>query len=267
MKLSVALAVHNEEHNIPRCIGAIYDWVDEIVVIDGESADNTVSILKKLDKDKKIKIFSEKNPSMFHINKQKALEQCKGEWILQLDADEIVSDDLRKEILKIVDHNSQDQAIAFWIPRLNYFLGRPLRKGGQYPDYTIRLYKNDVAHFPCKDVHEQVEIKNVSNLDTQISKLNSNLLHYPYPTFKDYLDKTLRYSYLEADMLYDQKTPINIKTFLLYMIIKPKWWFLKTYFRHKGFVDGFPGFVFSFISALRFCFTYIRLYELNKEKQ
>ena len=128
---------------------------------------------------------------MFHINKQKALEKCKGDWILQLDADEVVSEELAREIKIVIEernvvipakagiHGSpigvgddktilqNDKFVAYWIPRLNYFLGKPLRKGGQYPDHTIRLYRNGKAKFPCKSVHEQVEVRRTETLSEQ----------------------------------------------------------------------------------------------------
>ncbi|OGK39018.1 hypothetical protein A3F34_01385 [Candidatus Roizmanbacteria bacterium RIFCSPHIGHO2_12_FULL_44_10] len=261
MSISIALAVFNEEKNIARCLQALYDWVDEIVVVDGGSTDKTIDIIKKLDKEKKVTVIVTDNPPMFHKNKQKALEACTKEWILQLDADEIVSAELKLEIQEIIA--GKGEAVAYWIPRLNYFLGRSLRKGGQYPDKTIRLYKNGVAKFPCKSVHEQVAI------DGKIGHLKSDLLHYPYETFDKYIQNGLvRYSILEADVMEKQGVRPSALNFLKYFLILPKWWFLKTFFRHKGFVDGFPGFVFSAFSALRYWFAYIILYEnLRSDKK
>lgn len=257
MKLSVALAIHNEEKVIEKCLESIYELSHEIIVVDGKSTDQTVKLIKDFDKDKKIHIFHEENPAMFHINKQKAIEKCTGDWILQLDADEIVPSELAREIeLVIKDENAFE---AYEIPRLNFFLGRPLRKGGQYPDYTTRLYKKGKAKFPCVSVHEQVQIEGVTSV------LKQDLHHYPYRTFGDYIKKWSRYARLEARLLYKLDTKPSIINFIKYMIVYPKWWFLKTYFRHKGFVDGFPGFVFSLFSSLRYWVTYIRLYELTRK--
>jgi len=270
MKLSIALAVHNEEKNIIRCLESVYDWTNEIVIVDGESTDNTLSIIKTFDTDNKIRIFNEKHEAMFHKNKQKAIEKCTGNWILQLDADEVVSDQLKKEILEIINPEPQNtKYVAYRIPRLNYFLGIPLKKGGQYPDYTIRLYQNGVAKFPCKSVHEQVEItQNSQNTkykiqDTHIGHLTADLLHFPYPTFKDYLDKWVRYALLEAEILYKQGTRPSFSNNCKYLWIYPKWWFFKTYIRHLGCKDGFAGFVFSLFSSLRYIVTYCKLYEIT----
>jgi glycosyltransferase involved in cell wall biosynthesis len=309
MKLSVAIAVHNEEKNILRTLESVYDWVDEIVVVDGESTDKTVNVIEKRDMRHKIRIFHEKNPAMFHENKQIAIAKCKGEWILQLDADEVVSVELKEEIENVILSDSEgplanasnadklrdssaakggpqnDKVVAYWIPRLNFFLGKPLRKGGQYPDYTIRLYKNGVAHFPCKSVHEQVEInsalsaksapriagsagseaddsrRQLTTADTGF--LKSDLFHYPYPTFEDYLQKWVRYGVLEAAIWKQQGIKPSFANSIKYMIVLPKWWFFKTYIRHRGYTDGFPGFVFSLFSSIRYWITYIKLCEIT----
>ena len=327
MSLSVAIAVHNEEKNIIRCLESVYDWVDEIVIVDSASTDNTIKVIKKFLADfNRFKLISTDNCLMFHKNKQKAIEACTKDWILQLDADEVVSAPLKQEIQSVISYQLKSaktkdddfnryqpktpeliatdpaksgadlnrlQPIAYNIPRLNYFLGKPLRKGGQYPDYTIRLYRNGVARFPCKDVHENVMITNNvkrkaksenningDSLDTeyrilntdppaggliatdfnrfqpQIGYLKSNLLHFPYPTFKEYLNKWSRYSKLEAERMKHKGIKPSIKLFLDYIFLKPPYWFLLTYFRHKGFVDGWPGFIFSLFSSLRFWRTY-----------
>ena len=108
MKLSIAIPTYNEEKNIGFCIRAVYDWVDEIVIVDGTSTDHTVEIAKKLDTQGKIKIFIEENPPNFLINKQKAIERCRGTWILQLDADEIVSEKLKKELILAIGLNQKN---------------------------------------------------------------------------------------------------------------------------------------------------------------
>ena len=271
--LSVAIATYNEEKNILRCLKSVYDWVDEIIIVDGSSTDKTIQLIKKFDHQKKIKIFIEENPPMFHINKQKAIERCTQDWILQLDADEEISEELKSEIsnLKLEISNY----VAYWLPRLNFFLGKPLKKGGQYPDYTLRLYRNGVAKFPCQSVHEQVEILpsskfkvqssksqlKIKNLKLKIGYLKSPLFHYPYPNFSEYLKKWDRYNDLEAENLKKQGFKPSFWNFVLYFFILPKIWFFKTYFRHLGFLDGFAGFVFSLFSAIRYWGIYVKVIE------
>ena len=256
--LSVTLAVYNESKNITRCLEAIDDIATEIIVVDGQSEDDTVALVKKF---KKARVISATNKPMFHINKQMGISACKGDWILQLDADEVVTSALKKEIVSYLKKDINEiKENAFWIPRKNYFLGTFLKKGGQYPDPTIRFYKNGKANLPCKDVHEQAEV------DGLVGYLKNDLEHFADTSFSLYLFRANRYTTLLAQELQDKKTPINFVSFINFYLIKPLWWFLKTFFRHRGYVDGFPGFVFSFYSALRFPIAYTKYYELSKNK-
>lgn len=249
-KLSVALATFNEESNIASCLESVKDLASEIVVVDGTSKDKTVEIAQKYGA--KVKVTD--NPPIFHINKQKALDMATGDWILQLDADEHVSSALAEEIKKVVDGESEYN--GYWIPRKNYFLGRFLTKGGQYPDYTIRLYKKGKGRLPQKDVHEQAEIEG------KVGYLKNPLLHYPYKNFSFYIEKWNRYNILIAAQIKKDMERKNILEKILfaigYLIVKPAHWFLTTYIRHKGFVDLWQGFIFSLFSALRFPVAYIK---------
>lgn len=254
--LSVTLATYNESKNITRCLNAIADIADEIIVVDGQSQDDTVSLVKKF---KQARVISTTNKPMFHINKQMGISACKGNWILQLDADEIVTPELKKEIISIAKKDPKSiPENAFWIPRKNYFLGTFLKKGGQYPDPTIRFYKNGKAHLPCKDVHEQAQAEGM------VGWLKNDLEHYADTSFSLYLLRANRYTTLLANELKEKHLKINLSNFLNFYLFKPLWWFLKTFFRHRGYVDGFPGFVFSFFSALRFPIAYTKYYELKK---
>jgi hypothetical protein len=149
---------------------------------------------------------------------------------------------------------------GYYVPRRNWFLGRFLTKGGQYPDYVIRLFRKGKGRFPAKTVHEQIEI------DGQVGYLKYSLVHLADPTFKRYLVRFNRYTDLDARLLKKggQRPTLGFgfKSFL----IKPTHWFLLTYIRHKGFVDGFPGFVFSLMSALRFPVIFCKLWELNQKE-
>lgn len=257
--ISIALATYNEEVNIKRFIESVTDWVDEIVIADGDSQDETVNIAKKY---KNVKIIKTNNKPMFHINKNIAINACTSDWILQLDADEIVTPELKKEIISILNKEpSMVEENGFWIKRRNYFLGSFLKKGGQYPDPTIRFYKKGKGQLPCKDVHEQAKV------DGKIGWLQNDLAHYADTSFSRYLLRHNRYTTLLAQELIEQHLPINFYSFLNFYLFKPVWWFVKTYFRHKGFYDGFPGFVFSFYSSLRFPITYTKYWELQKTKR
>lgn len=246
-KISVALATYNEEENIGPCLESVRGWVDEIVIVDGFSTDRTVEIAKKHG----AKVFITTNKPIFHINKQIAIDKCRGDWILQLDADERVSEELKNEILSILE----PEFAAYYIPRKNYFLGRWLRKGGQYPDYVIRFFKKEKAYLPCKSVHEQMEV------DGKAGYLKGHLKHYTAPTFSRYLTNANRYTSLTATKMMEQKLPIKLLMALKYLWLKPFITFISLYVRHKGFLDSWQGFVFAFFSGLHYPWAFIKYWK------
>lgn len=251
--ISVAIATYNEEENIERCLESVSDWVDEMVVVDGRSRDQTADIARK----KGAKVIIVDNRKNFHLNKLKAIDHCRSKWILQLDADEVVSDALREEILALEE---TDKINGYWMPRKNYFLGSFLKKGGQYPDFTLRFYRRGKGRLPGKSVHEQAQVEGKSVY------LKNSLLHYPYPDFSHYLKHFDLYTTILADELQEQKIALGLFSFFQYFCSKPGFWFLKTFFRHRGYKDGFAGFVFSFFSSLRFPVSYIKFWEKKVEQ-
>lgn len=245
-KISVVLATYNEEANLESCLRSVKELADEIVIADGGSTDKTLDIARRF----KAKIIQTNNPQIFHINKNKAIDAATGDWILQLDADEVVSEGLVEEIKDVI--YSKPDVNGYWIPRRNFFLGRFLTKGGQYPDYTLRLYRRGKGRLPAKDVHEQAVVEG------KVSYLKCDLLHLRDKNFSEYLDRFNRYTDLLALQIRDSGDKKNIFSFLNFIFIKPTLWFLKVYLRHRGYVDGFPGFIFALFSSLRFPVSYIK---------
>lgn len=281
VKLSVAIATYNEESNIGDCLKSVKDIVDEMVVVDGSSSDKTVEIAKGLGAN----VIVTENHPIFHINKQKSFDLSTGDWILYLDADERVSTKLAKEIQKVINMTESEleeyqkrlikralfvrhqqlleqrdgqigmvdgDYVAFFFPRLNFFLGKYLRYGGVYPDGVIRLFKKNTAYLPCKSVHEQMVVKG------RVGWLESDLYHIDSPTFERYMKRNSRYIDLIVSEMKRDKVKKNISSFIDYCVYKPLNWFLMTQIRHKGILDGLQGVIFSFFSALRFPRAYIR---------
>lgn len=250
-KISVAIATYNEARNISKCLESINSWVDEIVIVDGSSSDETVKICKKYN----TKIIETDNPPIFHINKQKAIDAGEGEWILQLDADETVTPELANEIKKIINGASSKDGYA--VPRKNYLLGKWMKKGGLYPDFVIRLFKKNKGNLPCKSVHEQIKIRG------ETGNLTNPLIHFPYPSFSDYLKKADIYTTLSANEYLKEELNLNISSFFKFMFYIPVIIFLRIYIRHLGIYDGFPGFVWAFFSALHYPVSYIKYWEIK----
>ena len=252
-KLSIAIASYKEAAIFERCLNAIDEIADEIVIFDGKSDDGTKEILSDYPK---VKAKFVDNNQMFHINKQMAIDACSGDWILQLDVDEVVSEKLASEIVKKINSNPEEK--GFWINRSNYFLGKFLKKGGVYPDPTIRLYRKGKGKLPCKDVHEQAEV------DGEVGHLKNDLLHFSDPTFSRYLIRQDRYTTLLANDLEKDGVKISNGSFVSYYICKPFYWFLLGFLRNRGYVDGFPGFVWALFSARRFPVAYLKLWKIKK---
>jgi|SRR3989344_2784836 len=251
-KISVVLAVYNEEKNLSECLNSVKDLADEIVIVDGGSKDKTLEVAKKFN----ARIIKTGNPQNFHINKNIAIDAASKDWILQLDADEIVPKELVKEIKEAC---SQTDKNGYWIPRKNLFLGRFLTKGGQYPDYTLRLYRKGKGRLPGKDVHEQAIVEG------RVGYLKHEFLHLKDKFFSIYLQRFNRYTDLLATQLYDSGFTINLTSFTNYILIKPFFWFFKSYLRHRGYIDGFPGFIFALFSSFRFPVAYFKVWEKYKQ--
>lgn len=280
-KISVVLATYNEEANIADCLESVKDFADEIIIVDGTSTDRTVEIAKKYTD----KITVKDNPPIFHINKQLAIDKAQNHWILQMDADERITKLLAKEIVGVTQMSDEElekyeenlpnkklflrhQKLiekrdgrvgdkegaynAFFIPRRNYFLGKYLKYGGTYPDPAIRLIRKGKAYLPAKDVHEQMVVEG------RVGWLGNYMLHVDSPTFKRYLQRNNRYINLMVSEFKGQKLGKNLGNSIIYLVIKPIWWFFWTQVRHKGILDGFQGIIFSFFSALRFPRAYLR---------
>lgn len=271
--ISVVIATHNEEKNLEKCLLAVKDIADEIVIVDGESTDNTVKIAKRFSS----KVIVTTNKSNFHINKQMAMDAAKGDLIFQLDADEVVDEELHRFIKKmhnwvleikkalklsstekIHDPKSVNLPSAWQINRKNWFLGRFLKKGGQYPDSVTRLYLFGQAHLPQKDVHEQILTKG------ELAHADGNLLHYSSPTFSDYLRKWNTYTSFRAEQWLNEKLSISFSNTLKYLFFQPILTFFSIFIRHRGYLDGIPGFIFALMSGFYFSVAYLKLWESYK---
>ena len=279
--ISVVLATFNEEANIKTCLESVKGWVDEIIIVDEQSTDKTKEIAEGLG----AKVYSEPHEQIFHITKNKAINKAKSTWILQLDADERVTEEMKKEIIGILEgdyfgfdnwisplrktinkiikifpepNKLAKPAQAYWLPRKNYFLTRYLKNTGQYPDPVIRLFQKGKAILPAKDVHEQMKVDGV------VGWLKTDLDHYATPDFSRYLLRENRYSSLQARFYKEAGLKINFGNTIWFLFFKPAGTFLNLYIRRRGFLDGFPGFVFSLYSGFHHAFSYMKLWELYK---
>lgn len=255
VRLSVAVATFNEENNIVDCIESSENLADEIVVVDGMSTDRTPQLAQAHG----AKVIQKPNKAMFHINKNIAIANCKGAWILLLDADERVSSELAAEIKERL--GSRPKENGFWINRRNWFLGGFLKKGGAYPDPVIRLFRKGKGRLPEVSVHEQVKIEG------KVGQLENDIIHLADPDFSRYLQRANRYTDLTAQNFNKKHVKKNFINTIYYMLIKPVFTFTDIYIRHGGFKDGFRGFIWALFSASHHFYAYSKYLTSTKSHE
>ena len=246
LKISAALATFNEEKNIVDCIDSLKTFADEIVVVDGSSVDRTQELAERLG----AKVIKTTNKLMFHINKNMAFKNGKNEWIFYIDADERVTEELAMELKLTARQNPSEN--GFWVNRKNWFLGGFLTKGGAYPNPDIRFFRNGKGRLAEKSVHEKLDVEG------KVGNLKNDLIHLADPTFERYLTRANRYTDLTADDIKSKDPGKGIWPIIYYMIFKPIFTFSNIYFRHKGYQDGFRGFVWAVFSAAHHYYAYVK---------
>lgn len=247
--IAVSVIGHNEGKNIARCLESV-KWVDEIIFVDCDSKDNTVETARNYTS----KIFHRENNPNLNVNKQFGIEQCQDDWILYLDPDEVITEELKKEILAKIG-NDVSGVNGYLIPRKNFYFGRFLRFGGKYPDYQLRLFRKGFAEFPCKNVHEKISV------DGKISRLKFEMIHYPYRDISDILKKSDFYTSRKAEYLFKQNKKQRL--FLLRPFVK----FFRNFVLKLGFLDGFIGLVVAVMDAYNEFISLLKLKELQNKKR
>ena len=225
--LSAVIITHNEEHNIEEAIRSVR-FADEIVVVDSGSTDRTLEIAKKM----AVRVYVHEFKS-YASQKNWAMEQCNNQWILLLDADERVTENLRKEIIENL-HDPGD-AIAFSIKRTNYFMGKRVRFSGWQNDRVIRLVHRGFAAYGERAVHEVMEV------DGKYVEMVSRLDHHTYRDLDSYLQKSWKYATLGAYDRYNRNKRVNA----FHLLFKPIWGFFTKYVIRLGFLDGKVGLVIA----------------------
>lgn len=236
--LSIIILTKNEEKNIYDCLECTL-WADQVILIDDYSEDRTIEVVKSL-KQKKIQIFQRQVNGNFSSQRNFGIQKAKGEWILFVDADERVCEDLRKEINeKLIKEKNNPVYNGFYIRRKDYLWGKELKHGETGNIKLLRLAKKDEGEW-MGTVHEVWQIKG------SVGELENSLAHYPHQTVSEFLNDINFYTDLRSKQLYKDGVNVRLRQIIEY----PAGKFVINYFFKFGFLDGIVGLIF----ALMMCF-------------
>ena len=247
--LSVIIITKDEQENIRDCLESV-KWADDIAIVDSGSTDNTEAICRDY-----TDRFYQKDWPGFGVQKQRALELAKHNWVLSIDADERVTLELQQEIVAIISGDAQHT--GYHIPRLSHYLNKEIRHAGWYPDYVLRLVKKDHSHFSRDIVHERLIVEG------EVSHLSNHLIHFPYKDIAHHLQKLNQYSTLSAQKMFERDKRVGWTG----VFAKALFGFIRSYVLRRGFLDGWPGLVVSVSTALSVYFKYVKLKEMQLKTQ
>lgn len=233
--LSIIYTTFNELDIIERSLASVSGWSDDLVVVDSFSTDGTAELLEARP-DVIVKQRKYIGPS---DQKNWAIEGAKHEWILLLDADEIITPELRAEIDALLSANEIPHD-AYWIGRDNHFMGKRIKHSGWAGDKVIRFFHRDRCRYNTKQVHEEIETSGIS-----VDWLKGRMLHFTFKNLDHFLDKTRRYARWSARD-YGPKTP---RVGFFHLFVKPVFRFFKHYVMQGGFRDGREGLIISGVLA------------------
>ncbi len=245
LRISACVTTFNEERNIRRCLESL-TWCDEIVIVDSYSTDNTLDICREYTD----RVYQ--HEWLGYIGQKNLIRKlARYPWLLFVDADEVVSDDLRAQI-QAEFTRGVDTICGYEFPRMVNYLGRWIRYGEWYPDVKLRLFLKEKGRSGGQEPHDQVFVNG------RVKRLKGHLYHYTYDDIHDHLETMNRFSSITAREKYREGERFSWIDFLL----RPPIRFLKAYFVKRGFMDGRRGFFIALVSMFGVYAKYAKLWEL-----
>lgn len=243
--IAAIVITKDEERNIAACLECL-KWADETVVVDACSTDRTVEIARSFTSQVLVRSWSGYGPQ-----KNFGLEQANAEWILIVDADERVTDELRDEIRRVIQAGPSPDVAGFEVPRRNYFYGQWIRGGGLYPDYQLRLFRRSAGRYDNVSLHEHL------HLDGRIARLANALEHHSMPGIREHVRKMVRYTTLGAQ----EKLKVRSRVSLLDVAGNHLVTTFKTYVFRGGFRDGVRGVIVALFAGMHTFVKYAKAWE------
>jgi glycosyltransferase involved in cell wall biosynthesis len=233
MKISAVIITFNEEDRLPEALDSLRGVADEIVVVDSYSTDRTPEIARQAQV-----TFYQNRFADYGQQKNFALQKASHDWILNLDADERVSPELKKAIMELKENKPLENVAAFAIKRKAFYLGRWIRHSGWYPDKKIRLFRKKGSVWQGR-IHERLQVTGA------VVPLSGAILHFTYRDISDHVRRLNRYSNFLAEEIVKQKKKLLFPR----LLILPPITFFRHYVWRLGFLDGFAGLVIATISS------------------
>ncbi len=251
MKISVVIITKNEERNILRCLNSVQDVADEIVVVDSGSTDDTAAICEQFG----VK-FVHQDWLGYSEQKNFANSLATNDWILSIDADEELSDELKQSIFKYKNQHMPHD-IVFSMNRLTNYCGHWIRHCGWYPDRKIRIWNRTVGQWQG-EIHETLEFS------TKVKEkvLKGDLLHYSFETAQDYENQQFKFAKMRGQHYFMK----GKKHASFYMVVSPIFSFIQHYFFQLGFLDGADGWHICLTTAKATRMKYKTLKELTDKE-
>ena len=257
--LSVAIVTLNEEENLARTLASVR-FADEIVLVDSGSTDRTVEIARSFG----AKVFSE-DWKGFAGQKNSAIDKCLSTWVLSLDADEELTNELQAEIRDMLeaDEGIEPQVDGYRLRLRHVFLGRWMRYGGYYPDLKLRLFRrmtsSGAAHFTDRPVHESVQVNG------RVETMTKDFLHHGYPNLEIYIEHMNRYSALGAKIIATKgKVSRSWPAFFWNVVAVPKLTFAWNYIFRLGFLDGREGLLLHLYHSAYISWKYSKAWQIGR---
>ena len=249
-KISATIITLNEEDKIRQCLGSLKDVADEIVVVDSLSTDNTRQICEEFGVR-----FVEQKWLGYSEQKNVANRIASHDWILSIDADEVLSERLKKSILEVKQKDCEDN-VVFSFNRLNNYCGKWIHHSGFYPDKKIRIWNRNVGKWEGL-IHEVIKF----NMKVKEHHLKGDLLHFSYSKPEDFERQLFRFAEMRAQHYLDQ----GKKNARLLKIVSPIYYFIQHYFFRLGFLDGKEGFTMCYAGAQATRHKYKELVRLKRQ--
>ncbi len=245
------MIARDEARRLPRSLGSVADWAGEIVVVTNDCVDDTAAVARSFGAK-----VSEHPFQNFRDQKAYALALATQPWVLSLDADEVVTPELRAEIRTFIT-GAPDAVGGAWLPRRLWFMGRWIRHGDNYPDLVLRLVRRERAHMGEAVIHEQLRV------DGRTARLRSDLLHYSNDSVARHVGKINFF----CDAFLAEAEARGKTTGPLAVTARSGWRFFRAYFLRLGLLDGFPGLYLAYLAAVSTFLKHARLYERQQQRR